>query len=116
VNRGNPARRQKGVLKMVKKVIEKNVIEIKSLTAVTTSENTIYNYSGYSFTVWRVKNDINGNPIYRIVLSKDGENLTSELKGNKSIHRAYIKKGFATIQSYSLSNSLENMFNNLISK
>ena len=53
-------------------------------------DNTFY-YKDYQFKVWRVNNDINGNPLYKFYLSENLENVNSKLKG--LVHRCYISKG-----------------------
>lgn len=55
----------------------------------------------------RANNDINGNPLYQVkIFNEDFVNITPELKGNSMVYRVYKQKGFATIQSYNLGESL----------
>lgn len=86
----------------------KNQIKITNLDSIVSAENTLYLYKGLEINVYRVKNDINGNPLYRISIFKDGENITENYRGRLG---RWNKKKFITIQSYNLSNSIEHMLN-----
>ena len=72
--------------------------------------NTFY-YKDYQFKVWRVNNDINGNPLYKFYLSKNFESVNPELKG--LVYRCYISKGYSIIQSYDIGRSIETIINKL---
>lgn len=84
--------------------------DLDSLVYSMSDEDTCY-YKDYTFKVKRVNNDVYGNPLYKFVLCKDFENITSELKG--LVYRAYVTKGYALIQSYNLSSSIESIFNKI---
>lgn len=87
------------------------VESVKDLDRVYADNNDTYYYNEYQFKIKRVNNDINGNPLYKIQLSKNFEDITSSLKG--LVYRCYPSKKYALIQSYNLSNSLENIFSKI---
>ena len=58
-----------------------------------------------------VNNDINGNPLYKFMLSKNFESVNSELKG--LVHRCYISKGYSLIQSYNIAESINTIINKI---
>ena len=88
---------------------------IKDLGSIYSDDNnnTFY-YKDYQFKVWRVNNDINGNPLYKFYLSKNFENVNSKLKG--LVHRCYISKGYSLVQSYNIGESIDTIINKLESK
>lgn len=71
-----------------------------------------YEYTGITFTIQRVKNDINGNPLYKI--SFENNIIHKKIKGK--IGKTYLSKGYTLFQSYNVSSSLENIFNIINSK
>ena len=55
----------------------------------------------------RVKNDIYGNPMYKVImLDPDNENITYLLKGRAHVTRCYSSKGYALVQSYNIEKDL----------
>lgn len=89
----------------------KNQITITKLDSILCAENTLYKYEGININVYRVKNDVNGNPMYRLtIFDSELNNITHEYKGVDG--RYYSKKGFISLQSYNLSNSIEYILNN----
>lgn len=70
-----------------------------------------YSYRGKQFDLVRIKNDVNGNPLYRIYL--DSESL-KKLKKSKGIGRIYLSKGYVVFQSYNIGTELGNIFNILL--
>lgn len=84
---------------------------IKELGNVYADNNDTYYFKEYQFTIIRVKNDINGNPIYKFTLAKDFAYITEKLKG--LVTKCYISKNYGLIQSYNLESSLVNIFNKL---
>ena len=63
-----------------------------------------------TFTIQRRNNDINGNPLYKVVVfDKNGDNVTADYRGK--FYRVYSSKGYALLQSYSISDSLARIFN-----
>ena len=75
--------------------------------------NTFY-YKDYQFKVWRINNDINGNPLYKFYLSKNFESVNAELKG--SVYRCYISKGYSLLQSYNVGETINTIINKLENK
>lgn len=91
-----------------------NVYEIENLNEVKNiyaDSNDTYYYKNYQFTLVRVNNDINGNPLYKITLSKDFEYITAQLKG--LVTRTYVSKNYGLIQSYNLQDDLKRIFEKL---
>ena len=43
-----------------------NTIQINKLDQILSSEKTLYGYNNILINVYRVNNDINGNPLYHI--------------------------------------------------
>ena len=87
-----------------------NIININNLDEILSSEKTLYEYNNMYINVYRTKNDINGNPIYYLRIYDNKYNNITE--GYKSKYRKYYKKGeYLRIQSYNLSNTLENILN-----
>jgi hypothetical protein len=83
----------------------KNIIGINNLDQILTSENTLYHYNNLFINVYRVKNDIYGNPLYHLsIYNENLENITKEYKGK--LGRYYSKKEFLSVQSYNLSSSI----------
>lgn len=81
-------------------------------TILIGSKPQTFDYKGIEFTLNKQNNDINGNPMYKISFSDD-KNLC-EVK--PYLFRTYTKKGYGIFKSYNLSNSLENMFSNILFK
>lgn len=92
-----------------------NFYELESLkdleTVYADSKKDIYYYKEYQFKIWRTKNDINGNPLYRLELNRNNRNITRELKG--LVKRVNLQKGYGLIQSYSLEDDLSIIFKSL---
>lgn len=86
----------------------KNIININTLDRITAEENTLYNFNNLLINIYRVKNDINGNPIYKLsILDPEGDNITNKFKGTLG---SYYNKGeYIRLQSYNISNSLQNI-------
>ena len=54
---------------------------IKDLGSIYSDDkDNIFYYKNYQFKVWRVNNDINGNPLYKFYLSKNFESVNAKLK------------------------------------
>ena len=87
-----------------------NTIVINNLDQILAGENTLYHYNNLFINVYRVKNNVYGNPLYHLsIYNENLENITKEYKGKSG--RYYSKKEFLTIQSYNLSNSIEFLLN-----
>ena len=88
---------------------------IKDLGSIYSDDkdNTFY-YKDYQFKVWRVNNDINGNPLYKFYLSKNFENVNYKLKG--LVYRCFASKRYSLIQSYNIAESINTIINKLESK
>ena len=71
-----------------------------------------YDFSGIKFTIQRVKNDINGNPLYKISF-KDN---TIQEKLKSKIGKTYLSKGYTVFQSYNLASTIQSIFNIINSK
>lgn len=68
-----------------------------------------YHYNDIIVKVKRVNNDMFGNPLYHVTLSKDFENMTYRMKGCPSVYRCYSSKGYCTVQSYNIQDSIKKM-------
>ena len=86
-----------------------NIKEDLGRVCSTDKNNTFY-YKDYQFKVWRVKNDINGNPVYRLQLSKDFEDITYKLS---QYARYYKKNNFVRLQSYDIAKEIEELIEKL---
>ena len=87
-----------------------NIVNINKLGQILSDENTLYKFNDLYINVYRVKNDINGNPLYHISFyNKYMENITEIFKGK--IGRYYKNKKYITIQSYNLSNTIRYILN-----
>ena len=83
-----------------------NIVNVNSLDSILPAENTLYKFNDIYINVYRVKNDINGNPLYHIgFYNANMENITENYKGK--IGRYYSKKEYITVQSYNISNTIE---------
>lgn len=86
----------------------KNIVKVNTLDSVYAADNTLYSYNDLYINVIRSNNDVYGNPIYRIQLFNESfENVTSYFKGK--IGSYYKSKQYLRVQSYNLSNTLENI-------
>ena len=83
----------------------KNTIIINNLDNILSSENTLYQYNDVLINVYRVKNDMYGNPMYHISFYWNEKNITEKYKGK--LGRYYKAKGYISVQSYNLSNTTE---------
>lgn len=101
--------------KVLSNGVNYNIYEIETLKDLDViyadSKKDTYYYKDYQFRVWRVNNDINGNPLYRLELSRNYKNITNELKG--LVKRVNLQKGYGLIQSYNLESDLNRIFKNL---
>lgn len=72
----------------------------------TTELNRRYNHNGtvtyyesketgYTISIERIKNDVNGNPMYKAIFNK--EHMAN--KTNPHVVRRYLSKGYVLIQS-----------------
>jgi hypothetical protein len=87
-----------------------NIVNVNSLDSMLSAENTLYKFNDMYINVYRVKNDINGNPLYHISFYNEREeNITKNYRGK--IGRYYSKKGYITAQSYNISNTIEYILN-----
>ena len=87
----------------------KNTIIINNLDNILSSENTLYQYNDVLINVYRVKNDMYGNRMYHISFYNDTMNITENYKGKMG--RYYKAKGYISVQSYNLSNTIEFLLN-----
>ena len=87
----------------------KNTIIINNLDNILSSENTLYQYNDVLINVYRVKNDMYGNPMYHISFYNDTMNITENYKGKMG--RYYKAKGYISVQSYNLSNTIGFLLN-----
>ena len=54
-----------------------NIINVNSLDSILSAENTLYKFNDIYINVYRVKNDISGNPLYHISFYNEREeNIT----------------------------------------
>ena len=60
------------------------------------------------YTLKRVKNDVNGNPLYRLHLEAG-----TGFKHSKKVYRNYPSKGYYLLQSYNIKDSLKRLFDDL---
>ena len=87
------------------------LLKVNTLREVVPTEKKLYVYNNYEIMIYRVNNDINGNPLYKILLSKDSMDVNYLLKG--LVYRCYKNKGYSLIQSYDITNSLERIFESI---
>lgn len=87
------------------------MIKITNLNEVQATSEKVREYefeafnNNYKFSITRVKNDINGNPMYKVTY------LDNKCKYAKGIMgRTYINKNYTVFQSYNLENSLMHLF------
>ena len=60
------------------------------------------------YTLERTKNDVNGNPLYRLYLEAG-----TPFKHSQRAYRNYSSKRYYLLQSYDIKNSLERLFDDL---
>ena len=60
------------------------------------------------YTLERVKNDVNGNPLYRLYLEAG-----TRFKHSERAYRNYSSKRYYLLQSHNIKNSLERLFDDL---
>lgn len=83
------------------------MIKLTNLNSVIAdSKLKEYEFQGMQFKIERIKNDINGNPLYRIVFYDF--TLHNKIKGK--IGKTYMSKGYTVFQSYNVSDSLKSIF------
>ena len=73
------------------------------------SQDTYYHYNDLIVKVRRVNNDMFGNPLYHVTLSKDYENMTYRMRGCSAVYRCYGSRGYCTVQSYNIQDSIKKM-------
>lgn len=82
----------------------KTVSQYQTLNNVTSTTVTLDQLPVLKVTYERQNNDVYGNPIYRVVVSGgDNPELTYVYPG---LHRRYRSKGYATIQSYNIEQTI----------
>lgn len=92
----------------MKKIENMNIINIESLDSILSSENTLYKYNDLYINIYRVKNDMYGNPMYHASIYDSNKNNISENYKREFVR--YYKKGqYLSFQSYNMSNKLENI-------
>lgn len=92
----------------MKKIENMNIINIESLESILSSENTLYKYNDLYINIYRVKNDMYGNPMYHVSIYDSNKNNISENYKREFVR--YYKKGqYLSFQSYNISNKLENI-------
>lgn len=83
---------------------------------ITESENNkkvtyfLSEQTGYSIRVEKTKNDINGNPMYKAVFNNHDDMAD---KTNIHIHRRYLSKGYVTLQSFDISQTIIKIMNHI---
>lgn len=92
----------------MKKLENINIINIENLDSILSSENTLYKYNDLYINIYRVKNDMYGNPMYHAFIYDSNENNISE-NYKKAFVRYYKKGQYLSFQSYNISNSLKNI-------
>lgn len=72
--------------------------------------STQYSIQGQNefYTLKRVRNDVNGNPLYRLYLEAG-----TPFKHSERAYRNYSSKGYYLLQSHNIKNSLERLFDDL---
>ena len=72
--------------------------------------DTRYSIQGENefYTLERVKNNVDGNPLYRLYLEAG-----TEFKHSQRAYRNYESKGYYLLQSYDIRDSLERLFDDL---
>lgn len=92
----------------MKKLENMNIINIENLNSILSSENTLYKYNDLYINIYRVKNDMYGNPMYHASIYDSNKNNISENYKREFVR--YYKKGqYLSFQSYNISNKLENI-------
>ena len=104
------------MLKLLSSENNKNYYSIDTIkdvyNSITSSDkNTFFYYKDYTINIYRTKNDINGNPLYKLFLYKNNINIAENLKG--LVKRVNNNKGYGLIQSYNIKDSLNHIFDNL---
>lgn len=88
----------------------KNIVKVNTLDSVYPADNTLYQFNDMYVSLVRSNNDVYGNPIYRIQLfDLQFNNVTESYKGKVGTY--YKAKQFLRVQSYNISNTLENILN-----
>lgn len=72
--------------------------------------DTKYSIQGVNefYTLERTKNDVNGNPLYRLHLEAG-----TRFKHSQRAYRNYPNKGYYLLQSYNIKDSLKRLFDDL---
>lgn len=72
--------------------------------------DTQYSIQGENefYTLKRVKNDVNGNPLYRLHLEAG-----TPFKHSQRAYRNYSSKGYYLLQSHNIKDSLKRLFDDL---
>ena len=96
---------------MLKTTVLNNVFLVDSVEDMANIragfDTDIYHMDNLVIHVHRVNNDVYGNPLYHVtIFNSDYVNITPELKGCPSVYRVYKKRGYATVQSYNIGQSL----------
>lgn len=70
--------------------------------------------TGIQFKVTRVKNDVYGNPMYRIEFdSKTWQEVVKVSSKERAIGRLYKEKFYISFQSYNVSDTVKHLFSNM---
>jgi len=84
---------------------------LQNLNAIDpTTKIKEYQFNNKIFTIQRVKNDINGNPVFKIKFNDTESHKL--LKGK--IGRTYLNKNYTNFSSYNVADTLESIFNILV--
>lgn len=75
---------------------------IDKVYLIDASNNNDESYQDYSLR--RVKNDIYGNPLYKLTLTK------GQFKHSEKVHRNYSSKDYYLLQSYNIKSDLDRFF------
>lgn len=84
-------------------MIRDNFIDKNYLIDASNNQDETYQ----DYTLRRVKNDIYGNPLYRLTLTR------GQFKHSKIAHRNYRKSEYYLLQSYNIKDTLDRLFTEL---
>lgn len=89
-------------------------IENNNFNSVTAGETTFYELKkDRVFKIERVKNDIKGNPRYKLEIFEAGANITGEYAAAKKLGIFYKNNNYMIFQSYNIGDCLKKYFSNI---
>lgn len=97
--------------------IENNIIEVSSIDGIIGGNKTLYKIENQDFfiKVDKVKNDINGNPRYKInMFDNNFKNVSYNLKFKAKEGKYNKNNNSLVVQSFNISNTLENILNDFL--